>query len=288
MSDHPGEQLSPTAQESGGILGLGKTSRQRSAEILAGMRAELMQKPEYVAMARPVGRVLGALLVRLSRRDQPRLNAVIARTEAFRHLVIQALEGRAEAHCVELASGFVPRAWQLASEFPHLRVTEVDWPEVIAEKQRRFAQANLALPPNLIMRSTNLGVKPLAEVLEGERADVIAAEGLLPYSSPSIIQRILTGAYHSLKPNGVFIGDVITRENYRAMTQSKIRHAIDLFRRNVGEPLGIMDDYDHVNRFFISAGYSEVEVHQIPDLIARLPHVPKPVAIITSIVVARS
>ncbi|MCS6872713.1 MAG: hypothetical protein NZ571_14800, partial [Anaerolineae bacterium] len=91
-----------------------------------------------------------------------------------------------------------------------------------------------------------------------------------------------------LKADGVFIADIITKESYRAMTQSKIRHAIDIFRRNVGEPLGLMDDFDHARKLFASAGYSKVEIQQIPELAERLPHVPKPVAVITSIVIART
>lgn len=287
MSDQASGQLSPEAHQLSRALSLGRSQRQRSAETLAGIRAELLPNPEYVAMARPTGRVFGGLLVRLSRRDQPRLNAVVARPEVFRYLIVQKLEGKPEAHYVELDSGYVPRAWQVATEFPQLRVTEIDSPEVIAEKQRRFAAAKLALPPNLRMIGADLAVRPLAEVLEGEPADIIAAEGLLPYSPLDFIQHIAASVRQFLKPSGVFIADIITRENYRKLTQSKIRHAIDLFRRNVGEPLGLMHDYNQAYALFAAAGYSKVEIHQIPELAERLAHVPKPVAIITSIVVAQ-
>jgi hypothetical protein len=144
MSDQSQEQVSATAQESSGILGLGRTGGQRSAEMLAGIRAELMPKPEYVAMTRAAGRVIGGLIVRLGRGDQAKANMVIARPEAFRYLVTQALQGRADAHYVELASGFLPRAWQMAREFPQLRVTEIDLPEVIAEKQKSLREGEAA------------------------------------------------------------------------------------------------------------------------------------------------
>ncbi|MDW8300333.1 MAG: hypothetical protein RML95_13450, partial [Anaerolineae bacterium] len=123
MTDQLEEQLSPTARESSGILGLGRSGGQRSAEMLAGVRAELMPKPEYLAMTRPAGRVIGGMLLRLARNDQPKLNVVIARPEIFRHLATQHLAGKTDAHYVELASGFLPRPWQLANEFPQLRVT---------------------------------------------------------------------------------------------------------------------------------------------------------------------
>ncbi|MDW8300801.1 MAG: class I SAM-dependent methyltransferase, partial [Anaerolineae bacterium] len=273
-------------RESSGILGLGRSSGQRSAEMIAGLRAELLPKPEYVAMARPAGRVIGSLLLRLGRGDQPRINVVVARPEAFRYLVMQALQGKAEAHYVELASGYLPRAWQMASEFPQLRVTEVDLPEVIAEKQRRFAKAKLAIPPNLRMRGADLGVKPLAQVLEGEKADAITAEGLLPYFTLDVIQRIAAGARQSLKAGAVFIADLFTKEGVRAINQSPGRQAASIFKRNAGEWYGIFDHYDHVRRFFEAAGYSKVEIYEIPEIAEHLPHVPKPVGNATSIVVA--
>jgi O-methyltransferase involved in polyketide biosynthesis len=284
MSDQP----SPTAQESSGILGLGKSSGQRSAEMLAGIRAELMPKPEYIAMSRPAGRVIGGMLIRLARGDQARINMLVARPESFRYLVTQAIEGKPEAHYVELACGYLPRGWQLANEFPQLRVTEIDLPEVIAEKQRRFARAKLTLPPNLIMRSADLGVTPLIQVLAGEKADVISAEGLLSYFPLETVHQIAVGVRQSLKEGGVFIADMLTRAGVRAIHQSKGRQAASLFRRNAGEWLGVVEDYDHAYKLFEAAGYSRVEVHEIPQLAEHLAHVPKPVGIATSIVVAHN
>ncbi|MDW8300755.1 MAG: class I SAM-dependent methyltransferase [Anaerolineae bacterium] len=288
MSDQTTEQPSPTARESSGILGLGRSSGQRSAEMLAGVRAELMPKPEYLAMVRPAGRVIAGLLLRLARGDQARIHIVSARPEAFRYLIMQALQGKEEACYVELASGYLPRAWQIASEFPRIEVTEIDLPEVIAEKQRRFARANLAIPPNLRMLSADLGVKPLAEVLENRKADVITAEGLLSYFTLEVVQQVAIGVRQSLKPNGVFIADILTRANAIALGLSKGRQAVSLFRRNAGQWLGIVDDYNHARRLFEAAGYSKVEMYEIPELAERLPHVPKPVGNAGTIVVAHN
>lgn len=284
MSDQP----SPTAQESSGILGLGRSGGQRSAEMLAGVRAELMPKPEYVAMSRPAGRIIGSMLLRLARGDQAKLHVVIARPEIYRYLVTQLLQGKTDPHYVELASGFLPRPWQLASEFPHWQVTEVDLPEVMAEKQKRFAAAKLPLPPNLKMRSADLGVTPLAEVLEGERADVISAEGLLGYFPLDKVQHIAASVRESLKEGGIFIADIASRETMAELGQGKGRQAIAIFRRNAGSWLGVVDDQAHAQVLFKAVGYSQVETHRIPELAERLPHVPKPVANATLFVIAHN
>ncbi|MDW8300754.1 MAG: class I SAM-dependent methyltransferase [Anaerolineae bacterium] len=289
MSDQFNQQPSPTARESSGILGLGRSSGQRSAEMMAGLRAELLPRPEYVAMARPAGRVIGGMLLRFGRGEQAKINLIAGRPEAFRYLITQNLQGRTDAHYVELASGFLPRPWQLAHEFPQLRVTEIDLPEVISEKQKRFVKAQLALPPNLKMCSADLGAKPLPEVLEGQKADVISAEGLLFYFTLDVVERIAAGVRQSLKPSGVFIADIMTKEAYLALTQSsKIRQAINIFRRNAGNWVGVVDDVEHARRLFKTVGYSDLEVHTVPEIAEHLPHVPKPLADVTRLVVARN
>ena len=288
MSDQSIEQASPTARETSGILGLGRSGGQRSAEMLAGIRAELMPKPEYIAMARPAGRVIGGLLTRLARGEQAKLNFVIARPEAFRHLISEALRDKPNPHYVELASGFLPRAWQMASQFPQLRVTEVDLPEVIEEKQRRFSKAKLALPPNLQMRSADLGITPLSEVLGGEKADVISAEGLLMYLPLDRVQQVATGVRDSLKTGGVFIADILTKESGQALIQTKARQAGSLFRRNAGEWLGMVDDVAHAQALFSAAGYSSTQIHHVSVLVEGLPHLRKPISDMTLILVAHN
>ncbi|MDW8300757.1 MAG: class I SAM-dependent methyltransferase, partial [Anaerolineae bacterium] len=175
---------------------------------------------------------------------------------------------------------FLPRPWQLANEFPQLRVTEVDLPEVIAEKQKRFARARLTLPPNLKMRSADLGTKPLSEVLGGEKADVILAEGLLPYFTLDVVQRIAAGVRQSLKAGGVFIADIMTKEIMAELGRGAARQAVALFRRNAGNWLGVLDEPSHAQRLFSAVGYSRVETHMIQELAERLPHLPKPANIV--------
>jgi len=255
--------------------------------MLAGIRAELMPKPEYIAMTRMAGRLIGSVLLRLSRGDQAKFNAVIARPEAFRYLVGQALQGKTEGHYVELVPGFLPRAWQMAQEFPHLRVTEVDLPDVIAEKRRRFERAKLPLLPNLQMLSADLGVKPLAEVLGGEKADVIAAEGLLPYFELDKVRYIAAGVRQSLKDDGVFIADILTKEVVHMLTHDRSRQAAGIFRRNVGKWLGVVNDRAHAEELFKAAGYAHVETYKLSEVVAPLADVRKPVADLTLLIVAR-
>ncbi|MBO9309268.1 MAG: class I SAM-dependent methyltransferase [Chloroflexi bacterium] len=287
MSEQPNKQVSAAAQELRDILGLGKSGEQRRAEMLAGIRAELMPKPEYMAMTRMAGRIIGSTLLRLSRGDQAKINAVIARPEAFRYLVRQALQGKTDAHYVELVSGFLPRAWQMAHEFPHLRVTEVDLPDMIAEKRRRFERAKLPLPPNLQMLSTELCAKPLAEILGGEQADAISAEGLLPYFELDRVQHIAACVRQSLKDDGVFIADILTKEIVHMLTLGRSRQAAGIFRRNVGKWLGVVNDRAHAEELFKAAGYAHVETYKLSEVVAPLADVRKPVADLTLLIVAR-
>ncbi len=167
-------------------------------------------------------------------------------------------------------------------------MTEVDLPEVIAEKQRRFARAKLTLPPNLRMRSADLGAVPLAEVLAGERADVITAEGLLGYFPLEKVQFIAAGVRQSLKAGGVFIADIATKETIAELSTGKGVQALAIFRRNAGSWLGVLDDPAHAQRLFGAVGYSRVETYKMPELAERLPHVPKPVANATLFVIAHN
>ncbi len=288
MTEHTGEGLSPTARESSGILGLGKSGGQRSAEMLAGIRAELMPKPEYVAMTRTAGRIIGNFLLRLARGDHAKLNVVIARPEGFRYLISQILHDKPEAHFVELATGFLPRGWQLAKAFPKLQVTEIDLPEVITEKQNRFQRAKLTLPPNLKMLKADLGVTPLSEVLGTNKADIISAEGLLIYFSLDKIQQIADGVRQALKEGGVFIADMGTKETLQELGKGQARQAIGIFRRNAGNWIGVADDPAHAQALFKAVGYAQVETYKMPELAERLPHVPKPVANATLFVIARN
>jgi O-methyltransferase involved in polyketide biosynthesis len=239
-------------------------------------------------MTRAAGRVIGGMLLRLARGDQDKINVVIARPEVFRYLVTQALQSKTDAHYVELASGFMPRPWQMAQEFPQLRVTEIDLPEVIAEKQKRFEKAKLPLPPNLRMLSADLGVKALAAILGGEKADVIAAEGLLGYFPLDQVKHIASGVRQSLKEGGVFIADIATKETIEALNQGKGRQALAIFRRNAGSWLGVLNDLAHAQEFFKALGYTHVETHTLPELAEHLPNLPKPVANATLLIVARN
>ncbi len=256
--------------------------------MLAGIRAELRPKPEYLAMTRTAGRVIGSFLLRLARGDQAKLNVVVARPEGFRHLISEILRGKPEAHFVELAAGFLPRGWQLAQEFPQMQITEIDLPEVITEKQTRFQRARLTLPANLRMLKADLGVTPLSEVLAGNKADVISAEGLLIYFPLDKVQQIAEGVRQVLKAGGVFIADMGTKETLQELGQGQARQAIGIFRRNAGNWVGVAESPAHAQELFKAAGYAQVETYKMPELAERLPHVPKPVANATLFVIARN
>ena len=281
------DQQSPTAQQTAGVLGLGGTQGQRSAEMLAGIRAELMPSPETLALTRTAGRVIASMLLRLARGDHAKINVVAARPAVFHHLIAQELHDKPEAHFVELAAGFLPRGLQLARQFPSLTVIEIDLPNVISDKQQRLQKARLAVPPNIRWLSADLGATPLKEVLEGQQADVIAAEGLLGYFPLDQVQLIAARIRESLKPDGVFIADIGTEEGVKLLSQGKARQAINVFRRNVGQWPGLVRDGQHAHGIFTAAGYRSVETYALSALVAKLPRVPKPVADVTLFVVAR-
>ncbi len=287
MPDQPEDHSSPTAQETLGVLGLGSTQGQRSAEMVAGLRAELMPSPETLALTRTAGRVIAGVLLRIARGDHAKINVVAARPAAFHHLITQELRDKPEAHFVELAAGFLPRGLQLARLLPSLKVTEIDLPNVISDKQQRLQKARLAMPPNIHWLSADLGVTPLSRVLEGQKADVIAAEGLLGYFPLDQVQLIAARVRESLKPDGVFIADIGTQEGIKLLSQGKTRQAINIFRRNVGQWPGLVRDGQHAQDIFRAAGYRHVETHALSALVADLPHVPKPVADVTLFVIAR-
>ena len=75
MDEQPKDSRSPTARETQGTLPVGKSQGQRSAEIVAGIRAELMPTAEYIAMSRVAGRMAASLILRLGRGDnQAKIN----------------------------------------------------------------------------------------------------------------------------------------------------------------------------------------------------------------------
>ncbi|MBC6937363.1 MAG: hypothetical protein DWB42_16205, partial [Chloroflexi bacterium] len=114
----PQPPVSPTAQTSPDALGLGQTSGQRGAEILAGFRAEKYPAPDTLALSRWSGRITARLLMRLTSSDAP-MNFTAARFVIIQTLIRRALaKDESNPVIVEIAAGLSPRGLRLAQELP--------------------------------------------------------------------------------------------------------------------------------------------------------------------------
>ncbi|NDJ59847.1 MAG: methyltransferase domain-containing protein [Chloroflexi bacterium] len=272
----PDEQpASRTAQPSYDSMGLGRTPGQRGAEILAGLRAEIMNTPESAALARLSGRIVARILRSLQSRNLAGINFIGARLYGMKELARRALPpGDQPATVVEVAAGFSPRSIEFAQAHSHVTVIEVDLPDVVEEKQKRLQRARMIeIPANLSWLSADLGVTPLAAVLEGRQVDVIVAEGLLAYFEPSESIRIARQFRDSLKPGGVFITDLPRRQGILdAQSQSGMR----MFSRQAGSFLTIADGEEGAQQLFSEAGYVDVQVHY-PSTLAETLNLATPV-----------
>ncbi|HEX2908540.1 MAG TPA: class I SAM-dependent methyltransferase [Phototrophicaceae bacterium] len=273
---------SPTAQSTPDSLGLGHSSGQRGAEILAGFRAEKYPSPDTVALSRWSGRIVARLLMRLAGSELP-INFPMARFLVFEGLIRRAIPTDGSSFTlVEIACGLSPRGLRLAREFPHIKVIEIDLSSVIQDKQQRLRVAkNLHIPPNIEWRAADLGITPLAEVLENQPADVMVAEGLFGYFASEEVTQIAKGVYALLKPGGKLIGDV----TWKAGSDDS-KQVSSFFSRQAGEFKTVIKTDDEGQKLFLDAGYETVNVYHASQHIEefKLPH---PLTDITVIIEAK-
>jgi O-methyltransferase involved in polyketide biosynthesis len=272
LKSEPHVASSPTAQSSHDTMGLGRTSGQRGAEILAGIRAELMPSPVTSALSRYVGQVTAKIMMRvMSAGGRAGLNFLAVRTDGFAALIKKLIADKKDpVLLVEIAAGFSPRGVELAQELPHVEVIEIDLPDVVKEKQRRLQKA-ITLPQNISWRAADLGVASLASVLEGRQATVITAEGLLPYFAREQQVQICRQCFDNLLPGGAMMADMSWKEGV-ALSQKGTR----FFSNQAGRLLGIVDDQAAARGIFMDAGYQKVDVY-LPTELAPQYGLPMPV-----------
>lgn len=274
---------SPIARDttSEDLLGMGRTAGQRTAEVFAGLRAELMPMPETAALARMSGRIAARLMIALSNKKV--LNFVPVRTGSFAGLIKQSLgKDSAGKVLVEIAAGFSSRGITLAKEMPELKVVEIDLPDVVEEKRKRLENAKIAIPANLTWKAADLGAQPLADVLNHEQVDIVTAEGLMAYFPYAEITRIAKSVYQSLKPGGLFIADLGYMQGQGVQEASRI---VQIFRRYTSSTPGAVYDEETAYRLFREAGYENIELHRMPQT-AALFNLPQPVSDILFFMVA--
>jgi O-methyltransferase involved in polyketide biosynthesis len=262
-------------------LGMGRTAGQRTAEVFAGLRAELLNTPEANALASRGGHIAAQVIKAIGTKKV--LNFVPVRLGAFAGLTKKALGKDVTGKVlVEIAAGFSPRGLALAKELPALRVIEVDLPDVVAEKQQRLEKGKFEIPSNISWKQADLGVQPLSEVLGQERVDVVTAEGLLPYFEYAEITRIAKQIYQSLKVGGVFIADLGFTDAQGAQEAGTL---VRLFRRFTSSSPGSVTDEATAFKLFRDAGYDEVELYRMPQA-AELFSLPQPVSDVLFFMVA--
>lgn len=280
MTDHHDSEHYPTAAPSPDSLMLGRTSGQRGAEILAGLRAEMLPSPETNALAKFSGR-LTARLVMTMEKSQAALNYVAVRPSSLTALARPFLVNKDAPLIVDIACGFSPRGVQLAREYPNATIIEIDLPDVVKDKRERLIRSReVKLPSNIRWIGADLGKSALVDVLEGQLADVVIAEGLTAYFTPEDNTRIAQYIRASLKETGAFIADYPQREG-----MENAQKATRFFSRQAGEYLGIMDSEAQLTQVIQAAGYSKIELYTASQC-AEMFKLPKPVLDFSYFVVA--
>lgn len=252
----PQASASPTARSSEDKMGLGRTSGQRGAEILAGVRAEMTPSPEAQALSRLSGRITARMFMKAVR--QPAIiNFPAVRSQLIRELIQRAMPERSEIAIVEIAAGLSPRGLHLARDLPNAKIIEIDLPDVIFDKQSRLkgsAWKRLDIPTNIEWRGADLGVVSLESVLKGQKVDIVVAEGLMSYFPHDEMRRIARQVYDNLLPGGAYICDIAWKSGIFAASE-----ASRLFSRQAGEFAGMVDTLEESAQVLTDAGYRSAE-----------------------------
>jgi O-methyltransferase involved in polyketide biosynthesis len=261
-------------------MGLGRTSGQRSAEMVAGLRYELNPSTITNALSRMMGRVIARSLLAMvgnSRRSQ--FNFITARSAVFSKLAKDNLPK--DGILAEIAAGFNPRGIQIALDMPTVKVIEVDLPDVVREKEQRLRRSReVTVPDNIHWEAADLSNTALSVPLHDQKVNVVTAEGLNPYFTPADITRIAKHIRECLAPGGVYISDVGLQTGRQSIDGSATRY----FSRQAGTFLGIVDDPEAGRKLLLDAGYPRAEVYLCSQMAEELK-LPTPVVDVACIVV---
>ena len=262
------------------VISLGKTRAQRTAELLAGLRAELDPKPEHRALSRMSGRLIARMLLSLARDSKTRLSFILVRADVMLELLRRSTPTTYE-RIFDVAAGFAPMGWQMAQAHPEAEVIEIDMPDVVKEKELRLQRASLPIPPNLSWRGADLGVTPLAEVVEGKQADAMLVAGLFSYFKPDEVRTITTNLAACLKPGGVCISDIAWKPQ---IDTAPNRAGVSFYRGRASEfKTELHTEADAAGLF---PAFAEVKVYRCSEIAAEMGRTEK-VTDYALIVVAR-
>ncbi len=277
--------VSPTAKTTADTMGLGRTSGQRGAEILAGIRAELTPSPITKALSRYTGQLAARMMIKLLGRGSgiAGMNFVAVRTSGFSALIKEAVTDiESNLTIVEIAAGFSPRGFELAQTLSHARVIEIDLPDVVEQKQSRLRRVRgMGIPDNLIWYGADMGTVTLRKILDNRAAHAISAEGLLPYFPRAEQVAICRQIYENLTEGGLFIADFSWRPGL-----NMAREGTMFFSRQAGNIAGLVDSPEDVEGILQDAGFDEVSIEK-PSALAERFQLPTPVLDFQLIAVGR-
>lgn len=275
---------SHTGASSPDTMGLGRTSGQRSAEIIAAARAESMPTPVTMALSRMMGRIMVRMMRAVtSEATNSVMNFMPVRTGGITGLVTASVPpGKTKLLLVDVAAGFSPRGIEMAADLPEAEVIEIDLPDVIEEKYRRLNRArSVRIPENLKWKKADLAHTSLAKILDERKADAISAEGLTPYFLREDNIRIGQQMLDNLLPGGVFVFDMAWTVGIRRMEE-----ASKMFNRQAGNFIGAVDTPEQVVEMYREAGFVSVDVF-LPSEVAARFDLPQPVMDLQLLAVAR-
>lgn len=261
-------------QPSHDSLGLGRTPSHRSAEIVAGARAEILRTPETTALARYSGRFFAQLIRRLGGNFNL-IELFVSRMIGIEALVKRHLPQQTDGVLVvDVASGFSPRALRLAKEHPQVKVIEIDLPEILAEKRSRLNKANIELPPNLTWIEADLGSTNISDLLDGRKANIITSEGLTLYLTPAELERLFSQARDSLVDGGLIIAEVYYETKLTMIRQNpQTNSAMSMVLRQIGRTPGILYDAQVAKGLFERSGLAVMKEYPLVDLMAELKEI---------------
>ena len=265
-------------------MALGHNPSTRSAELVAGARAFLMNTHETVSLSRMSGRIVARFLTDLD----GKIN--ILWFFPARMIVIEALtkrfipQDKPDLLLVDVAAGFSPRGLHLAQEYPLAEVIEIDLPEMIEEKKNRLVRGKIEIPPNLKWLSADLATATLADVLEGRKADLITSEGLTLYLTPDENARLCKQIAACLAPGGVFMEEIYLRDKFLTLRQSpNVNSVASFILRMVGGVPGIMPKVDTAKKYLSDAGFTGITEYPVTEMMKELEQTP-PVDVISIMV----
>lgn len=241
---------------------LGRGQNQRSSELQAGARAQLIPSPVTLALSSTAGRTISRIFMALQ--ENSLTSYVILRPHAQLHLIRKAVAEHQEPVVLDPICGYSPVGIWTAEAMPHARIIEMDAPRIVTDKHTRLQQAShVQVPPNIQWLPADLRRMGLRDVLGGQMMDLIIAQGAYLHRADFV--RLLRSLRQNLKPDGFILGHLPWGPGIE-----KLKEASRLFRMQVGELPGMVKSEDEIHDIFQTAGFSKISIFTLAQLAQEL------------------